>query len=753
VGIGYYEVARVNFKFGIVLAPLKEDSMKIIKRSLLLSTSLLALVLVGCADDEVVALDWSKPAALTVAADCAQAEELIEQVFITQMVMQIEQNRKTALEEEECRWNCPEPSSTDDTGSSPNYPGNTGDSTDVKSPEYFSETNTQVKDIDEVDTVKTDGKYIYAISRADLVVVKSWPAAETDEVGRITIEGLPTGFFLKDDKAIVFSVSHLYSAVKGVPVREGMPIGDQDEDAVDGDSAPYPSHYYGYNPVSVVSVIDLSDKSNPKVEATHTFDHGAFGGRRIGDKVHFALSRPMDFPFYLWPVPDQDWRYDSRAQPTADTINMAFDKLIQKNVEMIRAKPLTYWLPRIWIGHGNEKASYDDVQILGACEAVHTPNVFSGLNQLSLATLDLETGEVAASTIQGNWGHVYASNNAIYIASSNWDIYRQLPHVDYTGDVQTQIHKFAFNQGGEAQYTASGKVLGHGINQFAFDEHNGNLRVATTDGKGWWSQEDDRESRVTVLQEKEGQLKEIGMVRGLGLGDRISGVRFIGDMGYVITSEPTAPLHVIDLGDPTNPNIAGELKLSGVSSYIHPLEEGFVLTLGKDSDDEGRSVRFRIEILDVTDPANPKSVKRLVIGNWWDAGSSAMGDHKAFNYDRARNLLAIPFTDWVESEHVDGLEFKSVLALFKVSADTIEAVAEIEHKDFFAQHSGHDRCNGFNSDYQVNVDHSVFIEDYVYSFGDLGMLVHDTRDLEKGYVAGLTLLAPEYIPNYYTCSD
>jgi hypothetical protein len=53
----------------------------------------------------------------------------------------------------------------------------------------------------------------------------------------------------------------------------------------------------------------------------------------------------------------------------------------------------------------------------------------------------------------------------------------------------------------------------------------------------------------------------------------------------------------------------------------------------------------------------------------------------------------------------------------------------------------------------VNVDHSVFIEDYVYSFGDLGMLVHDTRDLEKGYVAGLTLLAPEYIPNYYTCSD
>ncbi|OQC30376.1 MAG: hypothetical protein BWX66_02122 [Deltaproteobacteria bacterium ADurb.Bin058] len=116
-------------------------------------------------------------------------------------------------------------------------------------------------------------------------------------------------------------------------------------------------------------------------------------------------------------------------------------------------------------------------------------------------------------------------------------------------------------------------------------------------------------------------------------------------------------------------------------------------------------------------------------------------------------MLAIPFTDWVESEHVDGLEFKSVLALFKVSADTIEAVAEIEHKDFFAQHSGHDQCNGFNSDYQVNVDHSVFIEDYVYSFGDLGMLVHDTRDLEKGYVAGLTLLAPEYIPNYYTCSD
>ena len=114
---------------------------------------------------------------------------------------------------------------------------------------------------------------------------------------------------------------------------------------------------------------------------------------------------------------------------------------------------------------------------------------------------------------------------------------------------------------------------------------------------------------MTILEEKEGELVEVGMVGGLGKGEQIYSVRFIGDQGYVVTFRQVDPLYVIDLSDPAAPKVTGELKIPGYSSYIHPLEPGFLLTAGRDGDEEGRVGGIKIEIFDVSDPSDPKALR------------------------------------------------------------------------------------------------------------------------------------------------
>ena len=116
------------------------------------------------------------------------------------------------------------------------------------------------------------------------------------------------------------------------------------------------------------------------------------------------------------------------------------------------------------------------------------------------------------------------------------------------------------------------------LDQYSMSEHDGRLRLATTTspspgvrgpGGEWRS-----ESAVHVLAERGGRLTEIGKVGGLGKGERIYSVRFIGPTGYVVTFRQIDPLYVIDLRDPSRPAVTGELKITGYSAYLHPTADG-----------------------------------------------------------------------------------------------------------------------------------------------------------------------------------
>jgi hypothetical protein len=222
---------------------------------------------------------------------------------------------------------------------------------------------------------------------------------------------------------------------------------------------------------------------------------------------------------------------------------------------------------------------------------------------------------------------VYASAGALYVATTNW----QVPQ---DGSLTTQIHKFDITDPATSRYIGSGAVEGTLLNQFAMDELDGNLRVATTSFGP-----EDSESFVTVLTERDGQLVQIGKVGGLGRTEQIYSVRFIGELGYVVTFRQTDPLYVIDLSDPTAPAVRGELKILGYSAYLHPIGDDLLLGVGQDATDEGRVQGTQLAVFDVSDPANPRRTHQLRIDG---ANSDAEYDHHAFLYWPETGLTVLP---------------------------------------------------------------------------------------------------------------
>jgi hypothetical protein len=210
------------------------------------------------------------------------------------------------------------------------------------------------------------------------------------------------------------------------------------------------------------------------------------------------------------------------------------------------------------------------------------------------------------------------------------------PEVD-PGPPPTLIHQFQLGPGTEASYVASGEVAGRLLNQFAMSEFNGDLRVATTTDN-WGNFGDQSESTVFVLRPNGTDLEQIGSVGGLGKGEQIYSVRFIDDVGYVVTFRQIDPLYVIDLSDPTNPVLDGELKIPGYSAYLHPVGDGLLLGVGQDATQDGRTTGTQLSLFDVSNPADPQRISTLAIGGQ----SEAEWDHKAFLYWQPDGTIVLP---------------------------------------------------------------------------------------------------------------
>ncbi|MFA4825593.1 MAG: beta-propeller domain-containing protein [Methanoregula sp.] len=244
----------------------------------------------------------------------------------------------------------------------------------------------------------------------------------------------------------------------------------------------------------------------------------------------------------------------------------------------------------------------------------------------TVGAVDIIAGDpIKAKTfLIGSAGTLYVSPDRLYIAIASPGDYR-------TPD-KTDLYAFALNDG-LISFAARGTVDGTLLNQFSMDEYEGNLRIATTvQDRG--GPRNTRFSKVSVL---DNHMSIMGSVDNLAPGERIYAARFMGDRLYLVTFRETDPLFVIDLSDPARPMVLGELHIPGYSSYLHPYDATHLIGVGKQSTWGG----LKLALFDVADVHNPRLIDEEKMGGY-GSDSEILTDHKAFLFDREKDLLVLP---------------------------------------------------------------------------------------------------------------
>ncbi len=226
---------------------------------------------------------------------------------------------------------------------------------------------------------------------------------------------------------------------------------------------------------------------------------------------------------------------------------------------------------------------------------------------------------------------------------------------------------------------ATGTVPGHPLNQFSLDEYDNNLRIATNSGGAMWGAMGDVND-VYILNRN---MREIGKVTDLGKDERIYAARFIRDKAYIVTFREIDPFYVLDLSDPRNPQMKGELKIPGYSSYLHPLRDNVILGIGK----EGSQVK--LSMFDVSDPGNPAELDKYMLDEYW---SEVANNHHAFLLDPVHEIFFLPGS-----------------------------------KGAYIFSYANNKLSLAKTDSAVNVKRAIYLDDYLYIITDSKIVVLDEK--------------------------
>jgi len=453
-------------------------------------------------------------------------------------------------------------------------------------------------------------------------------------------------------------------------------------------------YYYG----TAVYILDISDKSDVEVLRDVVFEGDYNTSRKIGDTVYLVANQ---WNYYIpW---DGDWREDDLV-------------------------PLY------------EDSAVGEVEELVACGGVkYMPGVIDVTDYTILAAIPVNDadGEIEEEVIIGSYGTVYASMENMYIAEPRykWDWWYE----DSGDSEETYVHRFGLS-GTDIDYEGVGTVPGTVLNQFSMDESGEYFRIATTTG-GWW---EGPWNNVYVLGE---DLDVVGELEGLAPGEEIYSTRFMGNRLYMVTFEQIDPLFVIDLSDPTDPTVLGELHIPGVSDYLHPFDENHIIGFGLDTLSADEIANFgwswfqgmKISMFDVSDVENPVELHKVVIG---DRGTSSelLYNHKALLFDKAKGIMAFPvlvaeipqavkddldIDSWVYGDYT----FQGAY-VYDVSVENgFELAGTISHYD--ADELGDDFDYYYYYGENKDVDRILYIGDYYYTISNLLVQANNMDDFDE----------------------
>ena len=451
-----------------------------------------------------------------------------------------------------------------------------------------SPTNVQEEGVDEPDIVKASGATVFAIA-GDRLRAADVSGDAPAIVGSIALPNGPGDSAYADDRQLLLSgdralvISRVYGGVL------------------------YSDIAYGGTPKTLLTEIDVSDPAAMTILSSTTVDGNYVSARQSASTARVVVSSYPEAPVA------------ERGRGRAFLPSAVF--------------------------HDRVAGKSERRKLLG-CADVRRPKRFSGGEMLSVLTIDLANGLPAIDTdaVVAGGEIVYSSPTSLYVATQRW-LGAGAP-AEAISDVRTQIHRFDVSDPGSTSYVATGAVEGFMLNQWSMSEHEGVLRVASTTSPPWTQggAAGESESFVTTLATAGDRLIEVGQVGGIGRGEQIYAVRFIGDAGYVVTFRQVDPLYTLDLSDATEPRVAGELKIPGYSAYLHPVGDGLLLGIGQNANSDGTTTGVQMSLFDVSDPAAPARLSHVGLGS--GTYTEVEYDHHAFTYVAETGLAVFPLEDW-----------------------------------------------------------------------------------------------------------
>ena len=485
-----------------------------------------------------------------------------------------------------------------------------------------SATNTQEAGIDEGDLVETDGRHLWSVLDGRLRVID---VTEGRTVADVELPGDTHRLLLDGNRLVVVS-----STWSGVMPFAAATVDDTARAALPVVVGPA---------TTLVSLFDVADPASMRLVGRTQFEGEVVATRAAEGVVRLVVRSPLGAGLPL-------------VMPASPAGVEAAERY---NRDVMAAADVDDWLPRRW-SVGADGSAGPASPVL-ACDEVLAPATASGLGLLWVAELAFASdGDVDGTAgVVSSGETVYASAANLFVATTRWPVpddptdgvaqpapdAAAVPSVGWADpwSASTLVHRFAIDDaGGGTRYAGSGEVPGSLLNQFAMSEWDGVLRVALTADVRAGDGSVTTESAVRVLRIGDDGLSEVGVVTGLGRTETIHAVRFLGDQGYVVTFRQTDPLYVIDLRDPANPAMTGELKIPGYSAYLHPVAPGMLVGVGQDADLDGRVTGAQLSLFDVRDPAAPQRIATLDLGG----SSAAEWDHHAFLWWPDATAVAAP---------------------------------------------------------------------------------------------------------------
>lgn len=489
----------------------------------------------------------------------------------------------------------------------------------------FSTTNLQERGVDEADLIKTDGRHVYAIGTPDnqnyqnntLRILQINAGGQSlQEVKRLTVE----------DGS---SLQNLYLAGKQ---RRLVTLGDTYQPMPVAASRLHGMPYFMPMPQQTeLRYLDVRQPEQASTSLHVKLDGSLNASRRVGDTLYLVMQSYPNLNTNGWQP-----RPASAAATTQETRQM-LEKLSVQD-----------FLPTYRTADGKTAPLVKAEDCYIEHKSPSADQGYAGNGIVSVVAVDLNAADFRFQSrcFVGHTDTLYASPQALYLATTDYQYNTAQGARSNTG-----IHKFAFT-GTDIAYLGSGSVPGHLSGQeqsFRFSEQDGYLRVITdndtfTDpsmaitapyGKSPAILSILKESSQAGLQ-LVSQLPNRQRPQHLGKPEeRLYASRFVGDQAYLVTFQSTDPLYVMDLSNPQDPYIAGELQMPGFSDYLHPISEHLLLGIGKDAipDPNGdfRGAWYqgvKLSLIDTSKPGELKEVDTLILGKR-GTDSAALHDHHA----------------------------------------------------------------------------------------------------------------------------